>query len=110
MATFKLGKNAVITPPTGIAEDDIVDVEVSCSGDELDVTVFGDTEMRVQPGLADVTFDITCTNHTTSQGAVSTITVGGFSAVDVVVTKIDSKATPKGRWEYTVSYAVTVEP
>lgn len=110
MATFKLGKNAVITPPSGIAEDDIVDVEISCSGDELDVTVFGDTETKVQPGLADVSIDITCTNHTTSQGAVSTITVGGFTALDVVVSKIDAKVTPKGRWEYTVSYAVTVEP
>lgn len=109
MATFKIGKNAVITPPTGLSLDDIVDVEISCSGDELDVTVFGDTETKVQPGLADVTIDITCTNHTTSQGAVSTITVGGFTALDVVVTKIDAKATPKGRWEYTVSYAPTVE-
>lgn len=109
MATFKIGKNAVITPPSGLIDDDIVDVEISCSGDELDVTVFGDSEMKVQPGLADVTIDITCTNHTTSQGATSTISVAGFVALPVVVTKIDAKATPKGRWEYTVSYAPTVE-
>jgi hypothetical protein len=108
MAKWKLGKNAVITPPTGISTDDVVDAEISCSGDELDVTVFGDTEKKVQPGLADVTIDLTVTNHTTSQGATGTITIAGFTAHPVVVVGISSKISPKGRFEYTVSYATTV--
>lgn len=109
MAKYKLGKNAVITPPTGISSDNIVDAEISCSGDELDVTVFGDTETKVQPGLADVSIDLTVTSHSTSVGATGTITIAGFTAHPVVVTGIDGKVSPKGRFEYTVSCATTVE-
>ncbi|NBW16182.1 MAG: hypothetical protein EBR82_50185 [Caulobacteraceae bacterium] len=109
MAKWKMGKNAVLTPPAGVILDDIVDAEISCSGDELDVTVFGDTEMKVQPGLADVTIDLVVTHHTTSQGAVSTITIASLSDHPVVVTNIDSKVSPKGRWEHTISYATTLE-
>ena len=109
MAKWKLGKNAVLTPPSGVSSDDIVDAEISCSGDELDVTVFGDTEMKVQPGLADVTIDLTVTHHTTSQGATGTITIASLADHPVVVTNIDSKVSPKGRWEHTISYATTLE-
>ena len=109
MAKWKLGKNAVLTPPSGVILDNIVDAEISCSGDELDTTVFGDTEMKVTPGLADVTVDLTVTHHTTSQGATSTITIAGLSAHPVVVTNIDSKVSPKGRWEHTISYSTTLE-
>ena len=107
MAKYKLGKNAVITPPTGILSDNLVDAELSCSGDELDVTVFGDGEMQVQPGLAEVTIDLTVTSHSTSVGATGTITISGLSAHPVVVTGIDGKVSPKGRFEYTVSYTTT---
>jgi len=109
MAKYKLGKNAVVTPPGGVSNDDIVDAEISCSGDELDVTVFGDTEMKVQPGLADVTIDLVVTHHTTSQGATGTITIAGLAAHPVVVTNIDSKVSPKGRWEHTISYSTTLD-
>ena len=109
MAKYKLGKNAVSTPPTGVINDNIVDAEISCSGDELDTTVFGDTETQVTPGLADVTIDLIVTSHSTSVGATGTITAAGFTALPVVVTGIDSKVSPKGRFEYTVSYAVTTE-
>jgi len=109
MAKYKLGKNAVITPPSGVIADNLVDAEISCSGDELDITVFGDSETQVQPGLADVTFDLTVLSHSTSVGATSTITIAGFSAHPVVVTGIDSKVSPKGRFEYTISYATGIE-
>jgi len=109
MAKYKLGKNATLTGPTGVSLDNVVDVEIGVSGDELDVTVFGDSETKVQPGLADVTFDITATSHSTSVGATGAITVAGFTALPVVVTGIDSKVSPKGRFEYTISYAVTTE-
>lgn len=109
MAKFKLGKNAVITGPTGVSKDDLVDAEISCSGDELDVTVFGDSEMKVQPGLADVTIDLTVTDHTTSVGTVTTIGIAGLTNHSVVVTNIDSKVSPKGRWEHTISYSTTLE-
>jgi hypothetical protein len=109
MAKYKLGKNAVLTPPSGVTLDNIVDAEISVSGDELDITVFGDTETQVQPGLADATFDLTVTSHSTSVGATGTITIAGFTAHPVVVTGIDSKVSPKGRFEYTISYATGIE-
>ena len=109
MAKYKFGKNAVSTPPTGVINDNIVDAEISVSGDELDITVFGDTEMQVTPGLADATFDLTVTSHSTSVGATGTITIAGFSAHPVIVTNIDSKVSPKGRFEYTISYSTALE-
>lgn len=109
MAKYKLGKNAVLTPPAGVILDNVVDAEISCTGDELDTTVFGDTEAKVTPGLADVTIDLTVTHHSTSEGAESTITIAGLSAHPVVVTNIDTKVSPKGRWEHTISYSTALE-
>jgi hypothetical protein len=49
------------------------------------------------------------THHTTSEGAVGTISIASLAAHPVVVTNIDSKVSPKGRWEHTISYATTLE-
>jgi hypothetical protein len=108
VAKFKLGKNALLTPPSGLSVDDVMDVNINVSGDELDATVFGDSESLVTPGLADVTFEITATNHTTAQGATGTITVAGFTAMPVMLEKIDGKVSPKGKWEYTLTYSPTL--
>jgi hypothetical protein len=108
MAKFKLGKNALLTPPSGLNFDDVVDVNINVSGDELDATVFGDSESQVTPGLADITFEIVCTNHSTTAGATGTITAAGFTALPVMVDKISGKVGPKGRWEYSITYSPTL--
>lgn len=109
MAKYKLGKNAVATLPSGIVTDDFVEATVTLAGDELDVTVFGDTETQVQPGLVDATFELVVTNHSVTVGVPSTITIAGLTAHPVICTGIDAKVSPKGRFEYTLTYATTVE-
>jgi len=107
MAKYKLGKMALITAP-GVSLDDIVDVDLNASGDEVDVTVFGDTEKQIGCGLLDVTVEVTATNHSAAVGDKGDITVGGMSSVKCVVLDVKNKITPKGRSEYTISYAPTV--
>jgi hypothetical protein len=107
MAKYKLGKTAGITAP-GVSLDDVVDVDLNASGDEVDITVFGDTEKQIGCGLLDVTVEVTATNHSATVGATGTITVGGMTSVPCVVLDIKNKITPKGRSEYTISYAPTV--
>ena len=107
MAKYKLGKLALITAP-GVTLDDVVDVDLNASGDEVDITVFGDTEKQVGCGLLDVTVEVTATNHSATVGATGPITVGGLTAVGCVVVDVKNKVSPKGRHEYTISYAPTV--
>ena len=107
MAKYKLGKNALLTAP-GVSLDNVVDVDLNASGDEVDITVFGDTEKQIGCGLLDVTVEVTATQHSTAVGATGPITVGGMSAVGCVVIDVKNKVSPKGRNEYTISYAPTV--
>ena len=107
MAKYKLGKLALITAP-GVSLDDVVDVDLNASGDEVDITVFGDTEKQIGCGLLDVTVEVTATSHSATVGATGPITVGGMSAVGCVVLDVKNKVSPKGRHEYTISYAPTV--
>ena len=107
MAKYKLGKNALLTAP-GVLLDNVVDVDLNASGDEVDVTVFGDTEKQVGCGLLDVTVEVTATSHSASVGQTGPITVGGLTAVGCVVLDVKNKVSPKGRHEYTISYAPTV--
>jgi hypothetical protein len=104
MAKYKLGKLALITAP-GVTLDDVVDVDLNASGDEVDITVFGDTEKQIGCGLLDVTVEVTATNHSAIVGQVGPITVGGLSAVSCVVLDVKNTVSPKGRHEYTISYA-----
>jgi hypothetical protein len=104
MAKFKLGKNALITAP-GVVLDDVVDTDLNASGDEVDVTVFGDTEKQVGCGLLDVTVEVVATNHSATVGLTGPITLGGMSSVGCVVLDVKDKVTPKGRHEYTITYA-----
>lgn len=106
MAKFRLGKNAPITAP-GVDADNVVDVDLNASGDEVDITVFGDTEKQIGCGLLDVTVEVTATSHSATVGSSGSVTVGGISALDCVVLDIKEKVTPKGRHEYTVTYAPT---
>jgi len=107
MAKYKLGKNSLITAP-GVILDNVVDVDLNASGDEVDITVFGDTEKQVGCGLLDVTVDVTATQHSTTVGATGAITVGGMTSVGCVVLDVKNKVSPKGRNEYTITYAPTV--
>jgi hypothetical protein len=107
MAKYKLGKSSLITAP-GVNLDNVVDVDLNASGDEVDITVFGDTEKQIGCGLLDVTVEVTATNHSATVGATGAITVGGMSSVACVVLDVKNKITPKGRSEYTISYAPTV--
>lgn len=104
MAKYKLSKNALITAP-GLDLDNVVDVDVNASGDEVDITVFGDTEKQVGCGLLDVSVEVTATAHTAYVGLTGPITVGGMSAVGCVVLDVKNKVSPKGRHEYTITYA-----
>lgn len=104
MAKYKLGKNSLITAP-GVDLDNVVDVDINASGDEVDITVFGDTEKQVGCGLLDVTVEVTATSHTATVGATGPITVGGMSALGCVVLDVKEKASPKGRHEFTITYA-----
>jgi hypothetical protein len=107
MAKYKLGKNALLTAP-GVSLDNVVDVDLNASGDEVDITVFGDTEKQIGCGLLDVTVEVTATQHSATVGSTGAITVGGMSAVGCVVLDVKNKVSPKGRNEYTISYAPTV--
>jgi hypothetical protein len=51
---------------------------------------------------------VTATQHSATVGATGPITVGGMTAVGCVVLDVKNKVSPKGRNEYTISYAPTV--
>ena len=107
MAKYKLGKNALLTAP-GVDLANVVDVDLNASGDEVDITVFGDTEKQIGCGLLDVTVEVTATSHTATVGQTGAVSVGGMTSVGCVVLDVKSKVSPKGRYEYTISYAPTV--
>jgi len=86
-----------------------VDVDVNASGDEVDITVFGDTEKQIGCGLLDVSIDVTATAHTAYNGLTGPITVGGMTSVGCVVLDVKDKVSPKGRHEYTITYAPTLD-
>lgn len=109
MPAYKLGRDAVATLP-GVSNDDIVDVTVNVSADELDVTVFKATALTAasyQAGLVDITIDVVCRNHTADVGDTGTQTVAGLpSDLDASVLSVSERVTPRGVVEYTVSYGL----
>jgi len=106
MAKYKLGKSSLVTAP-GVILDDVLDVDLNASGDEVDITVFGDSEKQIGCGLLDVTVEIVATNHSATVGQTGPVSVGGMSAVGCVVVDVKNKVSPKGRHEYTITYAPT---
>ncbi|NBW20905.1 MAG: hypothetical protein EBR82_74380 [Caulobacteraceae bacterium] len=106
MAKYKLGKSALITAP-GVILDNVVDVDINASGDEVDITVFGDTEKQIGCGLLDVTIEVTATYHTATRGQTGPVVVGGMESISCAVLDIKDKVSPKGRHEYTITYAPT---
>lgn len=111
MPTYKLGRNAVAELP-GVDNDDIVDVTLNVSADQLEVTVFKSTaitQAEYMAGLVDITIDVVCRNHTAEVGDQGAQDVAGLpSDLEAVVLSVNEKVTPRGVVEYTVSYGLTV--
>jgi hypothetical protein len=109
MPTYKLGRDCVATIP-GVQNADIQDVDINVQGNEIDVTVFKDSpleQVEMTIGLADVSFDVTCTAHNATIGQEGTMTLAHLdSQLNAVVTDIKESVTPKGFVQYTVSYGV----
>lgn len=107
--TYKLGRDAVSTLP-GMLNDDIVDVTVNVSAEQLDVTTYSSTAVTApvyMAGLIDITVDVTCTNHSAAVGDQGTQEVAGLPAeYDAVVLDVKESANPKGRAEFTVTYGL----
>lgn len=108
VTTYKLGRDAIADLP-GMANDDIRDVTVTVSADELEVTTFATTVRThsvYMTGLLDATFDVTCVEHTATLGQRGPATILSLDGLDAIVLDIKESATPKGVAEFTVTYGV----
>lgn len=107
--TYKLGRDAVSTLP-GMANDDIVDVTVNVSAEQLEVTTYGANPVTApvyMAGLIDITIDVTCTDHSAAIGDQGAQVVAHLPAeYDAVVLDVKESANPKGRAEFTVTYGL----
>lgn len=109
MPTYKLGRDCVATLP-GVANDDIIDVTINVSGNQLDVTTFKTTALtqwEYMAGLVDITIDVKATHCSGEVGDVGTCDVADLPS-DLQATILDIKIKPnmKGMVEYTVSYGL----
>jgi len=107
--TYKLGRDCVADLP-GMANDDIVDVTVTASASQQDVTTFKSTALtqnEYMAGLVEITIDVVCTHHTAALGDHGPQDVAGLPAdLEAEVVDIKESVGPKGRAEYTVTYGL----
>jgi hypothetical protein len=107
---YKLGRDAVASLP-GVSNDDIRDVTINVTAEELDVTTFlatAITEAAYMPGLTECTIDVVCMNHTAEVGDSGTQDVAGLpSELEATVLNISDRTTPRGTVEYTISYGLS---
>ena len=107
--TYKLGRDAVATIP-GVQNCDIIDVTVSVTADQLDITTYGSTaltEPKYLAGLVDISIDVMCTATDAEVGDRGTIDVASIPQdFDAVVLDVKESATPQGRAEFTVTYGL----
>lgn len=107
---YKLGRDAIATLP-GVTNDNIIDVTVNVSANQLDVTTFKGTPLtqyEYMAGLVDITVDVKCTSFTGEVGDVGTASIAGLpSGLDASVLDVKVKPNMKGVVEYTVSYGFT---
>lgn len=107
--TYKLGRDCVATLP-GMTNDDVVDVTITVSASQQDVTVFKTTALtnvEYVAGLIEITLDVVCTNHTATIGQSGTQVVAGLpSGLNAEVLDVKETVGPKGRAEYTVTYGL----
>lgn len=110
--TYKLGRNAVADLP-GVDNDDIKDVTINVTADQVDVTVFkatAITEAEYMAGLTDVTIDVVCTAHAAAVGDTGACGVADLpSDLDACVLSISETVNPRGIVEYTISYGLVAQ-
>lgn len=109
VTTYKLGRDAVADLP-GVDNEDIVDVTINVSANQLDVTTFKTvplTSYEYMAGLADITIDVTCRDHDAEVGDSGTQAVAGLpNDLKAEVLEIKESVTPKGLVEFTISYGL----
>ena len=107
--TYRLGRDCVADLP-GVENDDIIDVTINVTADELDVTTFKSTPItkaEYMAGMIDVSIDVTCTHVTGAVGLADTYDVAGLPAdLEAVILEIKEKPSIKGKVEYTVTYGL----
>jgi len=108
--SYKLGRNAIASLP-GVSNDDIKDVTINVSAEQLDVTTFKATALTAAEymcGLTDVTVEVVCTNHTAEVGDVGAQSIANLPpTLEATVVSVQERVTPRGLVEYTISYALT---
>lgn len=107
--TYKLGRDAVANLP-GVSNDDIRDVTINASANQLDVTTFKSvplTQWEYMAGLVDVTIDVVCTHTTAVVNDEAAVDIAGLPTdLNAVVLDVKESVSPKGVVEYTVSYGL----
>lgn len=107
--SYKLGRDCVSVLP-GVSNDDIVDVTINVTADQLDVTVFKSTPLtqwEYMAGLIDVSIDVVCTHVDGEVGDFGPYDVASLPAdLEACIVEIKEKPTTKGKVEYTVSYTL----
>lgn len=105
--SYKLGRNAVAELP-GVDNDDIKDVTINVSAEQIDVTTFKATALtswEYMAGLTDITVEVTCTQHSAAVSDVGPADIAGLpSDLEASVLSIQERVTPRGVVEYTISY------
>lgn len=107
--SYKLGRNAVADLP-GVDNDDIRDVTINVSAEQLDVTTFKAvplTSWEYMAGLTDITIDVTCTQHTAQVTDEGLLAIADLPTdLQATVLTIQERITPRGVVEYTITYGI----
>ena len=107
--SYKLGRDAVAELP-GVENDDIIDVTINVTADQMDITTFKATPLtqwEYMAGLVDMTIEVKCTNVTGAVGDSGPYDVAGLpSDLEACIIEIKEKPGIKGMVEYTVSYGL----
>lgn len=101
-SSYALGRNATITAP-GVTQANVVNVTATVEGNQIDVTVFGDTARKFQVGLFDGTFEVEVTSHTSTIGTIGTVAIGAFSQSCALV-NISANASLSDKASYTLTF------
>lgn len=108
-ASYKLGRDCVASLQ-GVNNDDIIDVTINVSANQLDVTTFKATPLtswEYMAGLVDITIDVRCTSHDAAVTDHGPQAVAGLPEdLEAEVLEISESVNPKGVVEYTISYGL----
>lgn len=108
--SYKLGRDAVALLP-GVENDDIMDVTINVTADQIEVTTFKSTPLtqwEYMAGLVDIKIDVKCSHCTCVVGDVGPYDIADLPG-DLECSVLDVKIKPnmKGVVEYTVSYGLS---